>query len=267
MSSTAEAASNPPSSSHNPPKNVPWTYEENDILLMRVKEYVDSRGRPKWAQVSKGLPGRTAQEARCRYRRISDADARRKRGESFRNKCHTCGQLRRGHVCPGVTIESRNAKLGLQAPEPEAPEEQAADATDGLDTTDSLRGAVEGAPCEEPPELKLEDTFEKLEVSVGAADGFEEAAPDAFPALPDSIQRSTSMVAPLQISPDTNLNELLGAGPSSLEGALKRMPSMTNYIEAFFNADGFLGDGFEPLSPHGAALLGRQSSALAIEVM
>merc|ERR1711898_65781 len=108
-----------------------------------------------------------------------------------------------------------------------------ADTTDGLDTTDSLRGAVEGAPREEPPELKLEDTFEKLEVSVGAADGFEEA-------LPDSIQRSTSMVAPLQISPDTNLNELLGAGPSSLEGALKRMPSMTNYIEAFFNADAFL---------------------------
>ena len=60
---------------------------------------------------------------------------------------------------------------------------------------------------------------------------------------------------------------MLGAGPSSLEGALKRMPSMTNYIEAFFNADAFLGDGFEPLSPHGAALLGRQSSALAIEVM
>ena len=102
--------SNPPSPSTVPPKNVPWTYDENCVLLMRVREYVDSRGRPKWAQVAKGLPGRTAQEARCRYRRVSDAETRRKRGESFRNKCHTCGQTRRGHVCPGITVASRDSK-------------------------------------------------------------------------------------------------------------------------------------------------------------
>ena len=66
--------SSSPSPSTVPPKNVNWTYDENRVLLMSVHEYVDSRGRPRWAQVAKGLPGRTAQEARCRYRRISDAD-------------------------------------------------------------------------------------------------------------------------------------------------------------------------------------------------
>jgi hypothetical protein len=85
-------------------KNKPWTYDENETLLMLVRDptLADRRGRPKWAQVAKGLPGRSAQEARCRWRRISDAETRRKRGETFHNRCRTCGQLRRGHICPGA---------------------------------------------------------------------------------------------------------------------------------------------------------------------
>ena len=86
------------------PKNIPWTYNENEILLVRVRDShcLDSSGRPKWVQVAKGLPGRTPQEARCRWRRMNDAKTRRKGGETFRNRCKTCGQLRRGHICPGV---------------------------------------------------------------------------------------------------------------------------------------------------------------------
>ena len=85
-------------------ENKPWTYDENETLLMLVRDptLADRRGRPKWAQVAKGLPGRSAQEARCRWRRISDAETRRKRGETFHNRCRTCGQLRRGHICPGA---------------------------------------------------------------------------------------------------------------------------------------------------------------------
>lgn len=83
--------------------NAPWSFEENVTLLKRVKAKVDSLGRPKWADVAEGLPNRSAQEARCRYRRIIDAERRRLRGERFRNVCHKCGQLRRGHVCTGPT--------------------------------------------------------------------------------------------------------------------------------------------------------------------
>lgn len=84
------------------PRNDPWNFQENNTLFSLVKENLDSRGRPKWQLVAKGLPGRTAQQARCRWRRIEDARHRKGRGEKFRNKCHVCGQLRRGHNCPGL---------------------------------------------------------------------------------------------------------------------------------------------------------------------
>ena len=83
-------------------KNVPWDLEENAILLSGVKKHTDSLGRPRWAKVAGDLPHRTPQEARCRFRRITDAQARRDVGEQFRNKCQVCGQSRRGHVCTGV---------------------------------------------------------------------------------------------------------------------------------------------------------------------
>jgi len=248
MSSDSDTPNNPPSSSTAPPKNVPWTYDENDILLMRVRDYVDSRGRPKWAAVAKGLPGRTAQEARCRYRRISDAETRRKRGESFRNKCHTCGQLRRGHVCPGVTVASRDAKLAA-ARAPEVQRSTPEQATEAVATPQHLEikvkeeapGAVEEpkcAPCAEPvaQKLEVEVSFEKLEVSAGDLEDSKTADEvEAFPALPNAMQ------SPSVMSADNSVKEWLtkfeGAGPSSLDTDLKRLPSMNSYIESFFNTE------------------------------
>ena len=105
------------------PKNEPWTYEENEILLVRMRDShcLDSRGRPKWAQVAKGLPGRTPQEARCRWRRMNDAKKRRKGGETFRNKCSTCGLSRRGHICPGVNSAAVAAYKLAALREPKLP--------------------------------------------------------------------------------------------------------------------------------------------------
>ena len=253
MSSEADTTDRPPSASHAPPKNVPWTFDENDILLLRVKDNVDSRGRPKWAAVAKGLPGRTAQEARCRYRRISDAETRRKRGESFRNKCHTCGQLRRGHVCPGVTVASRDAKLaaaragcppvhGHETQGPGLPAlEQVTEAVAPLPlaeikVADEAPEVVEeaiSAPCEEPgaPKLEVEVSFEKLEVS--AEDNIEDSKTAderlAFPLLPNSMQSPTVM--PESPAP-VNLQEFLAkfeAPPASLD----RQPSLD--VMSFFN--------------------------------
>lgn len=229
---TPSDPSNPPSPStalHNPfplstapPKNVPWTYDENGVLLMRVNDYVDSRGRPRWAQVAKGLPGRSAQEARCRYRRISDAETRRKRGESFRNKCHTCGQTRRGHVCPGVTIASRDAKLAAAR----SPELQR--------LVPEL--AAEALATDEPPEVavKLEQLGHKLEankekgpeVSAGELETADETK--AVSVLPSSIQQPASMF--------NGPNEWYsGSHPDAPDVQLKRLPSVSAYIESFFN--------------------------------
>ena len=105
------------------PKREPWTYDENAILLVRLSDShcLDSRGRPKWAQVAKGLPGRTPQEARCRWRRMNDAKTRRKGGETFRNKCSTCGLSRRGHICPGVNSAAVAAYKLAALREPKLP--------------------------------------------------------------------------------------------------------------------------------------------------
>ena len=267
MSSDSETTSNPPSSSNAPPKNVPWTYDENDILLLRVRDYVDSRGRPKWAAVAKGLPGRTAQEARCRYRRISDAETRRKRGESFRNKCHTCGQKRRGHVCPGVTVASRDAKLAAarpletQRPAPEQTTEvAAAPPLLEIKVAEEAPAAVEEplcAPCEEPaapvpPKLEVEVSFEKLEVSaadiedsktvsiedatVSIEDAIAADEREAFPLLPNSMQSSALMpVSPAPVSLQEFLAKFDAALPTPLERSvsLDRQPSVD--IMSFFN--------------------------------
>mmetsp|Transcript_17859 Transcript_17859/g.36297 ORF Transcript_17859/g.36297 Transcript_17859/m.36297 type:complete len:266 (+) Transcript_17859:129-926(+) len=251
MSSDSDSLSVPTSSSTAPAKNVPWTYDENDTLLNRVKDYIDSRGRPKWAAVAEGLPGRTAQEARCRYRRISDAETRRKKGESFRNKCLTCGQLRRGHVCPGVTIASRNAKLAA-ARAPEAQRAALKRATEAVLPPQGREVQMKVASVQEPVAQKLEVNVEKLEMSVVDLDGFKTAdETEAFPALPTSMQRS-----PTLMSADNSLNEWLtkfdSAGPSSLDAninTLKRLPSMTAYIESFFNTSDeglYCGGGLAP---------------------
>lgn len=93
------------------PRNDPWNFQENNTLFSLVKENLDSRGRPKWQLVANGLPGRTAQQARCRWRRIEDARHRKSRGEKFRNKCHVCGQLRRGHNCPGHMASNASCQI------------------------------------------------------------------------------------------------------------------------------------------------------------
>ena len=277
MSSEADTTCRPPSASHAPPKNVPWTFDENDILLLRVKDNVDSRGRPKWAAVAKGLPGRTAQEARCRYRRISDAETRRKRGESFRNKCHTCGQLRRGHVCPGVTVASRDAKLAAaragcppvrghetQGPALPAPATEALAplALAEIKVADEAPEVVEeaiSAPCEEPgaPKLEVEVSFEKLEVS--AEDTIEDSKTvderEAFPLLPNSMQSPTVMPeSPAPVS----LQEFLAkfeAPPASLD----RQPSLD--VMSFFHG----GRGRGASAPKDPSALGLGASL--IEVM
>ena len=78
-----------------------WTFDEDQVLLQAVQAEINANRRPSWKQIaSKVSPVRTGQDCRCRYRRILNGQKRREMGRSG-NKCQTCGQLRRGHSCPG----------------------------------------------------------------------------------------------------------------------------------------------------------------------
>lgn len=78
-----------------------WTFDEDQVLLQAVQAEINANRRPSWKQIaSKVSPVRTGQDCRCRYRRILNGQKRREMGRSG-NKCQSCGQLRRGHSCPG----------------------------------------------------------------------------------------------------------------------------------------------------------------------
>ena len=206
-------------------KNVPWDLEENAILLRRVKEQTDSRGRPRWAHVAKGLPGRTPQESRCRYRRITDAQARRDRGERFRNKCHVCGQSRRGHVCTGVMGKAASIALPAKSDENSAP-------TLEISTVPIVEVKKEKVvkPPRPTPAKKAEPAEPAEPLCFECVD--EE---DVLPALPLPIQKTPSKME----FPGGGLDELVakmhaawGLPPAP---SLKRLPSMSSYIDAYYD--------------------------------
>lgn len=222
-------------------KNVPWDLEENAILLRRVKEQTDSRGRPRWAHVAKGLPGRTPQEARCRYRRITDAQARRERGERFRNKCHVCGQSRRGHVCTGVMGKAASIALA-KSDENSAP-------TLEISTVPIVEvkkeKVVKVVKAPSPPAAKKAGPVEPPADDPLCYECVDEE--DVLPALPLPIQKAPSK---MEWTADGSLDELVAkmhaawAPPSP--PSLKRLPSMSSYIDAYYDEGRQLDGPVEP---------------------
>jgi hypothetical protein len=71
-----------------------WAPEEDHIIL----EMHQSEG-PKWSKIVQRLPGRTISSVRNRWQRIEKGRKLREQGKESKNKCHACGQLKRGHVC------------------------------------------------------------------------------------------------------------------------------------------------------------------------
>ena len=59
---------------------------------------VESEG-PKWKHIVKKLPGRTVSSVRNRWQRIEKGRKLREEGQEFKNRCHACGQPKRGHIC------------------------------------------------------------------------------------------------------------------------------------------------------------------------
>jgi hypothetical protein len=76
-----------------------WEPEEDKIILKNVQQ----EG-PKWKQIVKALPGRTASSVRNRWQRIEKGHRLREEeveyGVEYRKyRCHVCGEPKRGHVC------------------------------------------------------------------------------------------------------------------------------------------------------------------------
>jgi len=73
-----------------------WEPEEDQIIL----EQHSIMG-PLWSKIIHKLPGRTVSSVRNRWQRIEKGRKAREAGLGSRNKCLTCGEIKRGHVCVG----------------------------------------------------------------------------------------------------------------------------------------------------------------------
>ena len=76
-----------------------WSPEEDHIII----QMVNTDG-PKWSRIVQELPGRTVSSVRNRWQRIEKGRKLREAGVESKNRCHACGEPKRGHVC--------KAKLG-----------------------------------------------------------------------------------------------------------------------------------------------------------
>jgi len=71
-----------------------WAPEEDQIIL----DMVAAEG-PKWSRIVMRLPGRTVSSVRNRWQRIEKGRKLREQGIESKNRCHQCGEPKRGHVC------------------------------------------------------------------------------------------------------------------------------------------------------------------------
>jgi len=71
-----------------------WEPEEDRIIMAMVRD----QG-PKWKNIVKELPTRTVSSVRNRYQRLEKGRQLREEGVELKNKCHACGQPKRGHTC------------------------------------------------------------------------------------------------------------------------------------------------------------------------
>lgn len=71
-----------------------WDPEEDHIIM----EMHAAEG-PKWKSIVKRLPGRTVSSVRNRWQRIEKGRKLREEGTELKNRCHACGQPKRGHIC------------------------------------------------------------------------------------------------------------------------------------------------------------------------
>ena len=76
-----------------------WEPEEDDVILDSHEELG-----PKWKEIVKRLPGRTVSSVRNRWQRLEKGRKLREDGTELKNRCHQCGEPKRGHICAARTV-------------------------------------------------------------------------------------------------------------------------------------------------------------------
>ena len=127
------------------------------------------------------------------------------------------------------TIASRDAKLAAaRAPEPQRPVPEQEAETTATDKPPQVTAKFIEATVEEQlkQELEANSEEEKPEVSAGELETAEETK--AVPVLPSALQRPVSM--------NNNSEKWYSDSDSDTSDVqLKRLPSVSAYIESFFN--------------------------------
>mmetsp|Transcript_50559 Transcript_50559/g.163829 ORF Transcript_50559/g.163829 Transcript_50559/m.163829 type:complete len:423 (-) Transcript_50559:208-1476(-) len=88
-----------------------WAPEEDQVIL----DMVQQEG-PKWSRIVQQLPGRTVSSVRNRWQRIEKGRKLREAGIESKNRCHACGEPKRGHICFQKLRGGPQVDLRLPAP-------------------------------------------------------------------------------------------------------------------------------------------------------
>ena len=117
-----------------------WTAAETELLRELVEEHTDAGGYPRWANIAQGLPGRNAQESRCRWQRVrnSDRQSSAKRGIGERSEPAGVKRARSAGGLAAAAEEEEGASRAEAQAEAEA--EQNARALGALGETLKLKG-------------------------------------------------------------------------------------------------------------------------------
>ena len=93
-----------------------WEPEEDLLILKLVEEFGT-----KWATVQKSFTNRSVASIRNRYFRTKKGIQLVEEGAILKNKCHACGQLKRGHICKVKLGDARVVEATIRSVDPVDP--------------------------------------------------------------------------------------------------------------------------------------------------
>lgn len=129
-----------------------WEPEEDQLIIDLV-----SRLGFKWKHIIENFPGRTTASLRNRYSRIKKGEKMIAEGANLKNRCHACGELKRGHVCRARLKDPQGRLIAAVVPA-----KQTSTASSGAPS------AAAAAPAAPPPVAQLKTNGVSVEGGLSA---------------------------------------------------------------------------------------------------